>query len=50
MQNDLDKYLVHYNNERCHQGRNMNGRTPAQAFIDGISLIPEPEIEEAFTG
>ncbi len=50
MQNDLDKYLVHYNNERCHQGRNMNGRTPAQAFIDGISLIPEPDIEEAFTG
>jgi len=28
----------------------MNGRTPDQAFIDGISLIIEPVIEEAFTG
>lgn len=50
MQNDLDKYLVHYNNERCHQGRNMNGRTPDQAFIDGISLIPEPNFDDALSG
>lgn len=50
MQNDLDKYLDHYNNERCHQGRNMNGRTPAQAFIDGIGLIPEPDFDNALAG
>lgn len=36
MQKDLDKYLRHYNHERAHQGRNMNGRTPYQAFMDGI--------------
>lgn len=36
MQKDLDKYLRHYNHERPHQGRNMNGRTPYQAFMDGI--------------
>jgi len=41
IQIDLDKYLEHYNKERCQQGRNMNGRTPAQAFIDGISFIPD---------
>ena len=36
MQNDLDTYLHHYNRERTHQGRNMNGRVPYQAFIDGL--------------
>jgi len=25
-----------YNKEKSHQGRNMYGRTPYQAFIDGI--------------
>jgi len=43
MQNDLDIYLHVYNYERTHQGRNMNGRTPHQAFIEGI---PHPAIEE----
>ena len=33
MQSDLNAYL-HYNHERAHQGRNMNGRTPYQAFLD----------------
>ena len=37
MQNDLDSYLQIYNYERAHQGRNMNGRTPHQAFVEGIS-------------
>ena len=36
MQAVLDKYLVVYNQKRSHQGRNMNGRTPARAFIDGL--------------
>lgn len=36
MQKDLDTYLKHYNEERTHQGRNMNGRTPAKAFLDGL--------------
>ena len=36
MQKDLEAYLKKYNHERSHQGRNMNGRTPYQAFIDGI--------------
>ena len=39
MQKDLDRYLKHYNHERAHQGRNMNGRVPYQAFIDGLSKI-----------
>ena len=36
MQKALDGYLVRYNAERPHQGRGMNGRTPLQAFIDGL--------------
>jgi hypothetical protein len=36
MQAVLDDYLVGYNTKRTHQGRNMNGRTPQQAFIDGL--------------
>ena len=32
MQKDLDTYLAHYNTKRPHQGRNMNGKTPHQAF------------------
>lgn len=40
MQKDLDTYLHHYNRERTHQGRNMNGRVPYQVFVDGL---PEPK-------
>jgi hypothetical protein len=29
-----------YNQTRPHQGRNMIGRTPYQAFVEGL---PEPE-------
>jgi len=36
MQKDLDVYLHHYNHERAHQGRNMNGRVPYRVFIDGL--------------
>jgi len=39
MQAALDTYLLHYNTKRPHQGRGMNGRTPLQAFKNGI---PKP--------
>ena len=32
MQNDLDAYVVTYNTQKPHQGRGMNGRTPADVF------------------
>ena len=32
----LDKFLVAYNRKRSHQGRRMNGRTPWQAFQEGL--------------
>ena len=36
MQADLETYLIAYNTERPHQGRNMNGRTPATLFLEGL--------------
>ena len=36
MQEDLEEYLKYYNEKRAHQGRNMRGRTPKQAFFDGV--------------
>ena len=41
MQKDLDAYLVHYNQKRPHQGRNMNGMTPLQAFKKGLTTRPQ---------
>ena len=39
MQVDLEAFLKTYNHDRPHQGRGMNGRTPAKAFTDGL---PKP--------
>ena len=36
MQKDLDEYLKHYNTQRPHRGRNMDGRTPFKVFKEGI--------------
>ena len=40
MQTALDAWLLRYNRERPHQGRGMNGRTPLQAFIEGLPANP----------
>jgi len=32
LQNDLDKWLYHYNYERTHQGKNCEGMTPMECF------------------
>ena len=40
MQKDLDAYLVQYNEKRPHQGRNMKGMTPLQAFKKGLTTKP----------
>jgi transposase InsO family protein len=40
MQTVLDTYMESYNQRRPHQGRGMNGRTPAQAFVEGL---PKPQ-------
>ena len=40
MQKDLDTYLLTYNTKRPHQGRGMNGRTPADVFV---RCLPKPK-------
>ena len=47
MQIDLDNYLHEYNYERTHQGRNMNGRTPHQAFVEGFPNPISKEVSAA---
>jgi hypothetical protein len=39
MQAVLDEYFEGYNTRRLHLGRGMNGRTPIQAFTEGM---PKP--------
>lgn len=45
MQKDLDGYLEPYNNKRPHQGRMMNGRTPAEMFRRGLPKVKKPAEE-----
>jgi len=40
MQAVLDRYLDGYNHKRPHQGRGMQGRTPAKAFRNGLPKNP----------
>ena len=41
LQADLDRYLEFYNRERAHQGYRTQGRTPYQAFLDGVKKMEE---------
>ena len=44
LQVDLDEYLVYYNNERTHQGKRCQGRTPMTTFLDGKRLFAEKNL------
>lgn len=41
LQSDLDEWLAHYNNERTHQGKMCNGRTPVETLLDGKRIWAE---------
>ena len=43
LQQDLDRYLEFYNRERAHRGYRTQGRTPYQAFLEGLLLRPQRE-------
>ncbi len=38
-----DAYLVTYNTQRPHQGRGMNGKTPAGVFARCLPKIKKPK-------
>jgi transposase InsO family protein len=44
LQRDLDSFMDHYNNERTHQGKRCQGRTPMMTFNDGLHLALEKQI------
>lgn len=41
LQKDLDEWIDHYNNDRTHQGKICEGRTPMQTLIDGKQIWKE---------
>ena len=41
LQTDLDEWLNYYNNDRTHQGKMCNGRTPFDTLIDGKKIWQE---------
>jgi transposase InsO family protein len=43
LQEDLDTWLRFYNEERSHQGYRTQGRTPWQAFQDGVVAMSQPQ-------
>tara|TARA_B100000989_G_C19468568_1_gene439571 strand:+ start:120 stop:1151 length:1032 start_codon:yes stop_codon:yes gene_type:complete len=44
LQTDLDAWLNKYNEERTHQGKMCNGRTPMETFIDGLKIWREKSL------
>jgi hypothetical protein len=41
---DLDGFMVRYNEQRTHQGKRCQGRTPMQTFVDSKPLAEEKQI------
>ncbi|HEX2926060.1 MAG TPA: IS481 family transposase [Ruminiclostridium sp.] len=41
LQEDLDFYILQYNEERTHQGKRCKGRTPMKTFLDSLQLAKD---------
>ncbi|MCH5717125.1 IS481 family transposase [Niabella hibiscisoli] len=46
LQNDLDEWLDHYNNERPHSGRFCFGKTPLQTFKESLTLAKQKLLDQ----
>ena len=46
LQNDLDEWIETYNNDRTHQGKICEGRTPMQTLEDGKRIWMEKLIDQ----
>ena len=46
LQKDLDEWINYYNNERTHQGKICNGRTPMETLLDGKSVWVEKNLAQ----
>jgi hypothetical protein len=45
LQRDLDADLSFYNHQRAHQGYRAQGRTPCQAFLEGVEAMRREEMK-----
>ena len=45
LQEDVDAWMVEYNNERTHSGKYCYGKTPMQTFIESIKLAHDRELD-----
>ena len=50
LQEDLDFFMLQYNEERTHQGKRCKGKTPMQTFLDSLYLAREKMIHETAAG
>lgn len=49
LQVDLDVWLRQYNEERTHQGKHCEGKTPMQTLLDGKTLAMEKMLHSHFS-
>jgi len=45
LQEDLDSWLLKYNNHRPHQGKRCQGRTPTETFLENLPLAKEKMLD-----
>ncbi len=45
LQTDIDLWINEYNNVRTHSGKNCNGRTPMQTFLEDLHLTKEKMLD-----
>ena len=48
LQQDLDEFMDRYNNQRTHQGKRCQGRTPMTTFVEGKEAYSEKNLNESF--
>lgn len=48
LQEDLDKWLEYYNNERPHSGRYCFGKTPMETWLDSKELAKQKSIDQLY--
>ena len=50
LQEEFDVWLEHYNNQRTHQGKRCQGRTPMDTFMASLELARQKNLDKEFNG
>ena len=48
LQEDLDRWVYEYNNERTHTGKHCYGKTPMQTFLASLNLAKEKMLNQQY--